>query len=213
MIEMLKRIIRLFVGLFIMGFSASMMIKANLGLSPFGVLHSGIAETFDTTFGKACIMVGLVFIFTSCFFGEKIGWGSLLNMYFVGVFIDIILNWGIIPECTTVLSGFLMLSCGMFLLGISSYLYLSAGLGSGPRDGLMVMLMKRTGKPVFLIKGIIECSALVLGYFMGGKVGIGTLYSSLLVGYFYQTAYRMCRFNVNEINHRFIDDDLRAIRN
>jgi|LGOV01.1.fsa_nt_gb uncharacterized membrane protein YczE len=212
MIYICKKVARLFIGLFIMGVSAALMLQANLGMSPFGVLHSGIAEAFDITFGKACIIVGFVFIAISYLSGEKIGWGSLANMYFVGVFIDLILKWGIIPKCSSFLSGFIMLSFGMLLMGVSSFLYLSAGLGSGPRDGVMVMLVKKTGRSVALIKGVIECTALIIGYLMGGKVGMGTLYCSLSVGFYYQMAYRMCKFNVKDNNHRFIDDDIEVLK-
>jgi uncharacterized membrane protein YczE len=101
---------------------------------------------------------------------------------------------------------------GMFTIGIASYFYISAELGSGPRDGLMVALTKRTTKSVRFLRNCIELGALAIGYLLGGSIGIGTLIMALSAGYFVQFAFKLFGFNLKETKHRFIDEDIRYLK-
>jgi uncharacterized membrane protein YczE len=202
--NLVKKTIRLFAGLFLMGLSIALMIKSNLGLSPFDVFHDGLSKMLGITFGKACVLVSFVIICVGYLSGERYGWGSLANMCLVGVFIDFILTLEILPTSKSIFQGLLMLSFGMLIFGFSSFLYLSAGLGSGPRDSIMILLIKKTGKSVSFIRGSMESLVLLLGYIMGGKVGIGTLYISLSIGLYVQFVYRICNFDVKKNSHKLI---------
>ena len=100
----------------------------------------------------------------------------------------------------------------MFVSGFGSYLYISVGLGSGPRDGLMIALIKRTNKSVRFTKSSLEIIAVTVGYILEGYVGIGTLIMATTGGYFMQLAFKIAKFNVQGIEHRFVDDDIKLIK-
>ncbi|MGL6106392.1 YczE/YyaS/YitT family protein [Romboutsia sp.] len=206
--KVITRFIRLFVGLFVCALSIVFMVNANLGLSPWDVLHQGIADKVGITMGTASICVGVVIVIADVLLGENVGWGTILNMIFIGLFLDLILFSNIIPISNNLIMGIIMLCIGMILMGIGMVFYIGSGLGSGPRDGMMVALQKRTNKPVKLIRGIMELGALIVGYFLGGSVGIGTLITAVGLGYFIQAIFKIFNFRGENIKHRFIVDDI-----
>ena len=106
-----------------------------------------------------------------------------------------------------------MMILGMFMISLAAYFYISARLGAGPRDGLMIALTKHTNQPVGLVRSLIELAALTAGYFLGGSVGWGTLLMSLGFGLFFQLTFKMLKFDVKKIEHRFIDQDLTLLIN
>lgn len=190
-----------------------MMINASLGLSPWDVLHEGLAKNIGITMGTASVCIGAVVVIIDALLGENIGWGTVLNMTFIGVFMDLITFSNLVPISNSFLSGIIMLVFGMAFMGFGTVLYMGCGLGSGPRDGLMVAIQKRTKKPIKLIRGTIEIAALIVGYILGGSVGIGTVFTAIGLGYFIQTVFKICNFDSSKINHRFIVDDIRCIKN
>ena len=100
----------------------------------------------------------------------------------------------------------------MFISGVASYLYISSGMGAGPRDGLMVALVKKTNKSVRFVRNSIEISVLTVGYVLGGFAGIGTLIISLGMGYFVQLAFKIFKFDVKKVKHRLIVDDIKSLK-
>ncbi|SDG88531.1 Uncharacterized membrane protein YczE [Desulfosporosinus hippei DSM 8344] len=212
MIIMVKRIIRLFLGLFLFAVGIVLTINANLGLAPWDVFHQGIVYLTGITMGQASIGVGIILVIINAALGERVGWGSLGNMLFIGLFMDLIMLNYLIPIATDLISGLIMMFLGMFIVGVASYFYIGAGLGSGPRDGLMIALTKKTNRSVRFIRNSIEISALIVGYLLGGFIGIGTLIMSVALGYIIQFIFKLFRFNVKQVQHRFIDDDVRFLR-
>jgi uncharacterized protein len=210
--NILLRVLRLYTGLFTYAVGIVFTINANLGLSPWDVFHKGLSNKIHITMGQASILVGFVLIILDTVFGERLGWGTICNMLFIGVFMDFLMLNHLIPITHSIVPGIIMMLLGMFIIGIASYLYIGAGLGSGPRDGLMVALTKRTGKSVRLIRTIIEASALITGYILGGYVGLGTLVMALITGYFVQFAFRIFKFDVKTVSHRFIDEDIKFLK-
>jgi uncharacterized membrane protein YczE len=105
-----------------------------------------------------------------------------------------------------------MIFLGMFIIGLGSYFYISAGVGSGPRDGLMIALTKRTQRSVRFVRNSIELSVLVAGYFLGGTLGIGTLIMVFGLGYFIQFTFKLFKFDVKKVEHKFINDHARLIK-
>ncbi|WP_077369111.1 YczE/YyaS/YitT family protein [Anaerosalibacter sp. Marseille-P3206] len=204
--------VRLFIGLFICAVGMVMTINANLGLSPWDVFHQGIANIFNITIGKANILVGVFIVILDIIIGEKIGWGTLCNMIFIGLFIDLLMLNNIIPTFNGTLQSLIMMLIGLFILGFGCYLYIGAGLGAGPRDSLMVALTKKTHKSVRLIKSSIELGALIIGYILGGKVGVGTVIMAVGGGYFTQLAFRIMKFDVSKVEQRLISDDINFIK-
>jgi len=185
-----------------------MIINANLGLSPWEVFHQGLTNIINITMGQANILMGFMLIVINTIFKEKLGWGTILNMIFIGVFIDILMLNNIIPQFEAFVPSLIMMLSGMFVIGFASYLYIGSGLGAGPRDGLMVVLTKKTNKSVRFIRNSIETIVLAIGYSLGGFIGIGTLITALTIGYFIQLAFKIFKFDVKEVKHRFIDEDI-----
>ncbi len=205
-------IIKLFAGLFLYAAGIVMTINANIGLAPWDVFHQGLSKTFGITIGQASIGIGIIIIIINSLFKEKVGWGSLSNMLFIGVFVDILMLNHIIPEFENPVLRALMMFSGMFVIGVATYLYISVGLGAGPRDGLMVALTKRTGKSVRLVRNTIETVVVIIGYFLGGTVGVGTLVIALTIGVFVQLAFQLFKFDVKKVEHRFIDEDIKLLK-
>ncbi len=206
------KLIRLFLGYFILSYGFVMTINANLGLGTWDVFHQGISNMLGITIGQANILVGSAITLSNFFFKEKIGWGTVFNMIFIGLFIDILMMKGLVPIFQAFTLRLLMIVLGLYIIGFGTYLYIGVGLGSGPRDGLMIALVKKTGKSVRFIKNTQEIIVVVIGYILGGQVGIGTIIMSFLGGYIMQFVFKLAKFDINEVSHRFIDDDIRFLK-
>lgn len=209
--ETIKRIIKLFFGLFLYSLGIVMTINANLGLAPWDVFHQGLSIKTGITMGQASISVGMVLVILDSLFGEKLGWGTLSNMLFIGLFMDILMLNHLVPVFQPVILKLIMMLLGMFVIGVASYFYISTGFGSGPRDGLMVVLTKKTGKSVRFVRNSIELSVLVIGYVMGGSVGIGTAIMAVATGFFVQFSFKLFKYDLKETKHRFIDEDIKRL--
>lgn len=203
---------RLFIGYFVCAIGMVMTINANLGVSPWDVLHQGIGNVTDLTIGKASIILGFIIVLIDVFLGQNIGWGTIFNMIFIGTFVDFLMINKLVPIFNTFIPSFLMMLLGMLILGYGCFIYIGAGMGAGPRDGLMVALTKKTNRSVRFVKNSLEILALTIGYFLGGSVGIGTAIMAIMGGYFLQFAFKTINFNVSEVKHRFIIDDIKFIR-
>lgn len=203
---------RLFIGYFVCSIGMVMTINANLGFLPWDVLHQGIGNVTGLTMGRANIILGFIIVLLDILLGENIGWGTVLNMMFVGTFMDILMINKLIPMFNTFLPSLMMMLLGVLVLGYGCFIYIGTGFGAGPRDGLMVALTKRTNKSVRLVKNSVEIIALIIGYLLGGSVGIGTAIMSIMGGYLFQFAFKTVNFNVSEVKHRLIVDDIRFIK-
>ncbi len=207
-----KRLIRLFLGLFLYAIGIVMTINANLGLAPWDVFHQGISLNTGITIGQASIFVGIIIVILNILLKERMGWGTLLNMFFIGFFMDVLMINNLIPVFQNTILRIMMMCMGMFIIGTASYFYIGVGLGAGPRDGLMVALTKKTKKSVRFIRNSIEIFALFTGYLLGGFFGIGTLFMAISIGYFVQFAFQLFKFDVSRVEHRFIDQDIYWIK-
>lgn len=199
--EFLKKLVILNFGLILFSIAIVLIIHSQLGASPWDVFHLGLLNYSSLSFGQISQIVGLLIIVITIFLGEIPGIGTILNMYLIGVVIDLLRNYQIIPYAYNPWQQYLMLFSGIYLLGWGSYFYLIAGLGAGPRDSLMVGLLKKTGKPVWFIRTLLELSVLILGYLMGGLVGIGTLLNAFLVGFAVQHVFSIMGKSPEDICH------------
>lgn len=210
--KILIKLVKLFLGYFTLSYGVVMTINANLGLGTWDVFHQGVSNVLGITMGQANILVGAIILLLNLAFKEKIGWGTVINMISIGTFIDVLMINNLVPTFEGILFRVLMIILGLLIIGFGTYLYLDAALGSGPRDGLMIVLVKKTGKSVRFIKNTQEIIAVLIGYVLGGQVGIGTIMMSFLGGYLMQLVFKLVKFDINEVNHRFIGDDIRYIR-
>lgn len=171
--ELVARLPRLVFGLVLFGVGAAMMVLARLGLSPWEVMAQGISFNTGIPIGTVGILIGIVVLLLWIPLKEKLGIGTILNVFIIGIVIDLTL-W-MAPEIVENLSvRWILLIGGILLVGIGSGFYIGAGLGPGPRDGLMTGIARR-GVNIGFARFAIEITVLVIGWLLGGTVGIGTV--------------------------------------
>jgi uncharacterized membrane protein YczE len=201
--------IKLTLGFLLCACGTVMALNSKLGLSPWDVFHQGLTKVTNLTMGQASIIVGIVIVLITSILGLKVGLGTIANMIVIGCFIDLIMYTNIIPVCDNLFAGILMMIGSLFASAIGSYLYIGCEMGCGPRDGLMIALVKLTGKPISIIRFAIEMGALIIGWILGGFVGIGTLVTALGIGYCVQIVFKILNFNVKLVKHRNIKEGLK----
>lgn len=199
---------RLIMGFLFCASSTVLMLNSNLGLSPWDVFHQGISRITGVTIGNASIIVSIIFVVVGMILGQKLGVGTILNVVIVGKFIDIIIVLNIIPLATNIISGVIMMILGMLVMGFGCYLYIGCGLGCGPRDGVMIGLSASINKPIKYIRASMEILVLIIGYILGGDIGLGTLISAIGLGFSMQLMFKLLRFDVIKINHKSLVDTI-----
>lgn len=206
------KVLRLVFGLFVFAAGSVCVLNAAIGVAPWDVLHQGVSNVTGITVGRANIYSGIIIIAIDIFLGQAIGWGTITNMYLIGTFIDLLMLNSIIPSFDGFLPNLILLFVGIVLHGFGVYLYIAVGWGAGPRDGLMVVLTNKTGKSVRLIKSSIEVCVVAVGFLLGGNLGIGTVIMALLSGPVWQYIFKLLNFNISNIEHRFIQDDIKLMK-
>lgn len=209
--KIMKRLLRLILGLFLYALGIVLTMKAQIGYAPWEVFHAGLGKTIGMSIGNVSILTGLLIVVLAFFMGEKLGLGTVLNMVLIGVFMDILLEAGVIPAASHWTWGFLLLMAGLFVISLASYFYIGSGFGAGPRDSLMVALTRKTGLAVGVCRGAIELAAVVTGWLMGGLLGAGTLISAFAIGLCVQFTFRMLRFDPTRIQHETLTQTFRSV--
>ena len=171
-------------GLFLFAAGIVALLESKLGLSPWDVLNQGIAKHTPLSFGLANIAVGLLILVLAWTLGGPPGVGTVANAVLIGLFIDGLLrvDWVNALADSSLGVRVPLLPLGILLMGVGSAFYIGAAYGAGPRDTLMLVLSRRTGRRIGLVRAALEASALVVGFVLGGTVGIGTLAFALLIG-------------------------------
>lgn len=206
-----KRLVRLYVGLFLFATGLIMVVNSRLGLSSWNCLNDGISKHTPITFGQANILVGLAIVTVVFFCKEKIGLGTLSNMLCVGLFLDFWRAVPWMPKAAGLWDGLLFIFAGQVVMAFGSFVYLSAGFGAGPRDGLMLSLMKLTGKPLAVCRAFSEACALLGGFLLGGAIGVGTVVATFTNGPTMQFVFKKIGFNPRAVQHEYLDDQLRRL--
>jgi uncharacterized protein len=189
-----------FAGLLIMCFGVVLTIKANIGSAPWDVLHIGLYRQFGLTIGTWSIIVGFVVLIAYAFIAKRFPqMGAFANMLFVGLFIDLYLMIPYIRTPNTFFLKIVMLLCGIIITGYGMGLYISAKVGAGPRDSLMLALTELTGWKVQYIRISMEVLVLFFGWLLGGPVAIGTLIFSVMIGTVVGIALPQCQSFVDRI--------------
>ena len=173
------RLVQLYVGLLLYGISSSLLVLAGLGLDPWDVFHQGLSRTFGLAIGTWAILVGLVVLLLWIPLHQRPGIGTVSNVVLVGLTMDVVLGHVHAPHAMSVRVAFLL--CGVLLNGIATGMYIGAGFGPGPRDGLMTGLAAR-GHSIRVVRTCIEVAVLATGWALGGTVGVGTVVYALSIG-------------------------------
>ncbi|WP_442595149.1 YczE/YyaS/YitT family protein [Neobacillus sp. D3-1R] len=191
--QIVPRFLIFFVGLLILSLGIVLILKANLGATPWDVLHVGLYYQFGLTIGSWSIIVGFVILGIAALLTKKLPQlGAFLNMILVGLFIDMFLLLPIIQTPNHFVGRGIMFFCGLIIMCYGMGFYISANLGAGPRDSLMLALTNRTGWKVRNIRGVMEIIVLVIGWLLGGPVSVGTFLLSLLIGPVFGYAMPQC---------------------
>jgi uncharacterized membrane protein YczE len=175
-----RRLVQLYVGLSLYGVSAAMQVQAGLGLDPWDVLHQGISRHTGIAIGTVSILVGAIVLLGWIPLRQLPGIGTVSNVVMVGLSMNITLDY--LPAQHGYLPRFALLAGGIVLCAIATGMYISVGLGPGPRDGLMTGWARRSGMSIRATRTVIEVSVLALGWLLGGTVGIGTLLFASTIG-------------------------------
>lgn len=175
-----RRVVQLFIGLVLFGFSIALMLRGNLGVAPWDVLSIGLTHWLPLTFGQITIALSFVVLLLWVPVGERPGVGTLANAIVIGLAVDASLAW--LPIVDDWAPRIALMLGGVLLNGVAGAVYIGAQLGRGPRDGLMTGLARRTGRSLRLIRSLIEVTVLVIGLALGGTAGLGTLVFALAIG-------------------------------
>jgi len=167
------------IGLAVFGVGIALLIDARLGAAPWDVFHTGVAELTGLAVGQVTILTGIVLLLLWVPLGETMGLGTVLNAIEIGLVVDFMLP--LLPEPDLVVARTAMMLGGVVVIAIGSGLYIGAGLGPGPRDGLMTGFAKR-GISIRFARTAIEVTVLVIGIALGGAIGVGTAVFALGIG-------------------------------
>jgi uncharacterized membrane protein YczE len=175
-----RRLIQLFVGLALYGVAMAFLVRATLGLDPWDVFHQGVSHHVPLSFGMLVNVVGALVLLLWIPLRQRPGIGTVANIFTIGTAVDLTLL--VLPEANGLPMRAAFLLGGVVLNGMAGAMYIGAGLGPGPRDGLMTGLARRTGWSLRSVRTGIELSVLAAGWLLGGTVGVGTLLYAFAIG-------------------------------
>ncbi|MDN3494488.1 YitT family protein [Planococcus sp. APC 4015] len=175
-----RRVIQLLVGLVLYGAGCALTVEAGLGVDPWTVFAQGLSIRTGVGIGWITNIVGFFVLLLWIPLRQKPGVGTIANILLVGSSMQIVL--AVFPPVNGLLAQFGVLMGGILLVAIASGLYIGAQFGPGPRDGLMTGMHARLGWPIWVCRAVVELSVLVVGWLLGGTVGIGTVLFALLIG-------------------------------
>ena len=177
---MLRRLIQLYIGLILYGVSTAVYVRANLGADPWNVFHLGVSGLTSLDIGMVMILTGAAVLLLWIPLRQCPGLGTISNVIVLGLAADATLS--LMPPLESLWLRAVLLLLAVVLNGMATGMYIGAGFGAGPRDGLMTGIHARTGWPIRRIRTTIELSVLVIGMLLGGTFGVGTVLYALAIG-------------------------------
>ncbi|HET7268074.1 MAG TPA: hypothetical protein VFJ15_08200 [Oleiagrimonas sp.] len=182
------RMVNLYSGLTLYALAEALIIRANLGVDPWGVFHLGLAAMANLSVGTIVILVGAVVLLGWIPLRQWPGLGTVSNAIWIGLAMDMFLS--VIPVMHHLPAQIAMLIAAVVLCGLAGALYIGSHFGPGPRDGLMTGIHLRTGLSIRAVRTTLELSVLGIGWMLGGPVGVGTVVYALLIGPMTQFFFR-----------------------
>ena len=183
------RFLLLTFGLFIYGIGLAMMVNAKIGIAPWDVLAQGISKQTSLSFGQSTVLVSALVLLVWIPLRVKPGLGTVMNAILIGVFADLAMPF--VPEPTVYWQQLLLFIGGLLLISYATGLYISCGMGKGPRDGLNMGLAAKFQSPFWIARTAVEIVVVTIGFALGGQVREGTLIFALTIGYLNQLAMRL----------------------
>lgn len=191
------------VSLFVNGFGAYLTMRADIGASPWDVFNLGISGTVGILYGTASIMVSVTILVIDILMKEPVGIAMFIDSVVVGKSVDFFNYIDLVPTPKTLFGSILLLTAGLFVIGYTQCFYMKAALGCGPRDTLLVGLKRRLPKISIGVVSIFMLSVVTLiGFLLGGPVGIGTILCALCAGPIMQLGFKTLGFDATDIRHQ-----------
>lgn len=201
-LQMIKQILRSALGLFFYSCGVYLTVQANIGIAPWECLSMGIAPLVGVSFGIVHMISGIIILLIDLLLKEKIGFGTILDALLVGNYVDWIGYFEPVPVSESLPLSIIMVILGLFVMGYGQYFYMSAGQSCGPRDSLLIALGKRfPHTPIGVVQSVLIGVVLLIGWRLGGPVGIGTVISVFGAGTALQTVCRLLHFEPRDVKH------------
>jgi len=197
--------------LFVNGFGIYLTIQANLGAAPWDVLNLGLSRSLGVLYGTASISVSLTILLIDVLLREPIGIAMLIDAVVVGKSVDFFNRLDIVQPCASPVTGVPVMLAGLVILAYTQFAYMAASLGCGPRDTLLVGLARRLSRVhIGAVSIALLSSATLIGWLLGGPVGVGTLICALATGPIMQLAFRTVHFDATAVRHQRLRDSVRV---
>ena len=199
------------VSLFVNGFGVYLTIQANIGAGPWDVLNLGLSKTLGILYGTASIAVSCTILGIDILLKEPIGIAMFIDAVVVGKSVDFFNHIQAVPSASSLLTGIPLMLVGLTIMAYTQFTYMIASLGCGPRDTLLVGVAKRVKKiPIGAVSIALLSLATLIGWLLGGPVGVGTLICAFCTGPIMQMAFRSVRFDATGIKHQRLTDSARV---
>ncbi len=199
------------VSLFFNGFGVYLTIQANIGAGPWDVLNLGISNTFGILYGTASIAVSYAILGLDVILKEPIGIAMFIDALVVGKAVDFFNRIGAVDKCDSLVTGGPVMLIGLIIMAYTQYTYMSASLGCGPRDTLLVALAKRAKRiPIGAVSICLLGLATLIGWLLGGPVGIGTIICAFGTGPIMQFAFSTVKFDATYVKHQHLAESAKV---
>ncbi|MGF6906785.1 YczE/YyaS/YitT family protein [Fusobacterium sp. PH5-44] len=213
--DLVLKYMKLMIGFFLCALGLVTTINSNIGVSPWDVFHIGFSDTINITIGQASIVTGAIIILLNVLLKQTLGIATVANMVFIGLFTDIVIYLDFIPKIlnNNWFIKIIMMLLGLALFSYGTFLYIIQGKGCGPRDGLMQILHQKTNISIGVIKNLIDIVAMVIGYILGGPIGIGTFIYALTIGFFIQFFFKIHKVDLKKVTHSTFKEEISIVKN
>ena len=201
--QMIKEILKSAFGLFIFSIGVYLTIQANIGLAPWDCLSMGVSARVGMSYGIVHTIISIIIVLIDVLLKEKIGYGTILDALLVGNYVDLIDRIITLPDFNSLPISIVMVVVGLLIMGYGQVFYMDAAQGCGPRDSLLVALGKRFPKtPIGVVQTVMVGIALLIGWLLGGPVGIGTVISVFGLGTALQIVCKIMHFEPRDVVHK-----------
>jgi uncharacterized membrane protein YczE len=178
--RVVRRLVQLYAGLVLYGVSMAMLVRSELGVVPWDVLHQGLSRQLGLSLGTVIVAVSLLLLLAWIPLRERPGLGTISNALVIGLVVDATL--ALMPPVEPLAVRGLLVAAGVLLNAVATAAYIGVHLGPGPRDGLMTGLVRRTGRSVRLVRTWLEAGVVAVGWLLGGTLGVATVAYALAIG-------------------------------
>ena len=201
--QIIKEILKSALGLFIFSIGVYLTIQANIGLAPWDCLSMGVSAKVGYSYGIVHTVISIIILIIDILLKEKIGYGTILDALLVGNYVDWISYLKLVPVSDNVAISCAMVIIGLLIMGYGQYFYMDAAQGCGPRDSLLIALGKRFPRtPIGVVQTFMVGIALLIGWLLGGPVGIGTIISVFGMGSALQLVCKIMHFEPRDVVHK-----------